>query len=275
MIFIVGGKGLTGSVFVRHFEKNHIEFKIIQKENKEEFFGKNCDKLIFANGNALKYKANEDPYFDFISSVKSISEYIHKIKFKQFIHLSTIDVYHDKSNLKNLGATFNYGAEKIYNSMGKDAATLVKRSININPHSVYNVILQSTNREAKKNSNGYNFLKINYSNVMGDLAKFDNLQKNVWGNFVSKEMNKNNGSQVLWTTARKVSPNGNGYNWNYITIDGYESYDDLLSPEWNSNTKFPADLSKINSMMQGENFYKQVVWKIVMSVDSEGNFKEH
>ena len=33
---------------------------------------------------------------------------------------------------------------------------------------------------------------------------------------------------------------------NYITIDGYESYDDLLSPEWNSNTKFPADLSKIN-----------------------------
>ena len=181
----------------------------------------------------------------------------------------------DKSNLKNLGAIFNYGAEKIYNSMGKDAATLVKRSININSHSVYNVILQSTNREAKKNSNGYNFLKINYSNVMGDVAEFDNLQKNVWGNFVSKEMNKNNGSQVLWTTARKVSPNGNGYNWNYITIDGYESYDDLLSPEWNSNTKFPADLSKINSMMQGENFYKQVVWKIVMSVDSEGNFKEH
>ena len=181
----------------------------------------------------------------------------------------------DKSNLKNLGATFNYGAEKIYSSMGKDAAALVKRSIDINPHSFYNVILQSTNREAKKNSNGYNFLKINYSNVIGDVAEFDNLQKNVWGNFVSKEMNKNNGSQVLWTTARKVSPNGNGYNWNYITIDGYESYDDLLSPEWNSNTKFPADLSKINSMMQGENFYKQVVWKILMSVDNEGNFKEH
>ena len=125
---------------------------------------------------------------------------------------------YDKSNLENLGATFNYGAEKIYGSMGKDAAALVKRSIDINPHSFYNVILQSTNREAKKNSNGYNFLKINYSNVMGDVAEFDNLQKNVWGNFVSKEMNKNNGSQVLWTTARKVSPNGNGYNWNYSLL---------------------------------------------------------
>ena len=88
-------------------------------------------------------------------------------------------------------------------------------------------------------------------------------------------MDKNNGSQVFWSTARKVIPNDNGYNWNYVTIDIYESYYDLLSPEWNSSTKFPADLSKINSMMQGEVFYKQVVWKIVMSVDSEGNFKEH
>jgi hypothetical protein len=88
-------------------------------------------------------------------------------------------------------------------------------------------------------------------------------------------MDKNNGSQVFWSTARKVTPNGNGYNWNYVTIDAYESYDDLLFPEWNSSTKFPADLSKINSMMQGEAFYKQLVWKIVMSVDSEGNFKEH
>ena len=150
--------------------------------------------------------------------------------------------------------------------MGKDAAALVKRSIDIDPHSVYNVILQRTNSAVKKNSNGYNYLKINYSNVEGDLTKFDNLQKSVWGNFISKEMNKNNGSQVLWTTGRKVSPNGNGYNWNYITIDAYEKYNDLLSPEWSSNTKFPSDLSKINSMMKGGSFYKQVVWKILMSL---------
>ena len=181
----------------------------------------------------------------------------------------------EKSNLKNLAATFNYGAEKVYQAMGKDAAALVKRSINIDSHSVYNVILQNTNSARKKNSDGYNYLKINYSNVIGDLTKFDDLQKNVWGNFISKEMDKNNGSQVFWSTARKVTPNGNGYNWNYVTIDIYESYYDLLSPEWNSSTKFPADLSKINSMMQGEAFYKQLVWKIVMSVDSEGNFKEH
>ena len=52
-------------------------------------------------------------------------------------------------------------------------------------------------------------------------------------------------------------------------------YDDLLSPEWSSNTKFPSDLSKINSMMKGGSFYKQVVWKILMSVYSKGEFKVH
>ena len=100
MIFIVGGKGLTGSAFVRNLEKKNIEFKIIQKENKEEFFGKNCDVLIFANGNAIKYKANEDPFFDFHASLSSIAEYVHKINSHLFILLSSIEVYDQHSSLE-------------------------------------------------------------------------------------------------------------------------------------------------------------------------------
>ena len=100
MIFIVGGKGLTGSAFVRNLEKKNIEFKIIQKENKEEFFGKNCDVLIFANGNAIKYKANEDPFFDFHASISSIAEYTHKINSKLFVLLSSIEVYDQHLSLE-------------------------------------------------------------------------------------------------------------------------------------------------------------------------------
>ena len=98
MIFVVGGKGLTGSAIVRYLEAKNKDYKIIQKENKASFFGKECDLLIFANGNALKYKANEEPLFDFHASVASVAEYIHKIKFKKFIHLSTVDVYNDKTS---------------------------------------------------------------------------------------------------------------------------------------------------------------------------------
>ncbi len=100
MIFIVGGNGLTGSALVKNLEKRNIEFKIIQRENKEEFFGKDCDVLIFANGNAVKYKANEDPFFDFHASISSIAEYIHKINSKLFVLLSSIEVYDQHSSLE-------------------------------------------------------------------------------------------------------------------------------------------------------------------------------
>ena len=98
MIFIVGGKGLTGSALVKYSIKNNIDYKIIQKEKKEEFFGKECDILIYANGNALKYKANTEPFFDFIASTSSIAEYVHKIKYKKFVLLSTVDVYNNTNS---------------------------------------------------------------------------------------------------------------------------------------------------------------------------------
>ncbi len=99
MIFIVGGRGLTGSAFVRYAENNGLEFRIVQRENRDEFFNAHCDVLIYANGNALKYKANEDPVFDLKASVLSTVEYVHRIKYKTFIHISSIDVYSDPGSL--------------------------------------------------------------------------------------------------------------------------------------------------------------------------------
>ena len=113
MYFIVGGNGLTGSALVRYLKNIGEEYKIIQKENKHEFLGKSCDTLIYANGNALKYKANQDPYFDFIASVASVAEYIHKIKFKKFIHISTIDVYDDKTSITKTKEDVNIDIKKL------------------------------------------------------------------------------------------------------------------------------------------------------------------
>jgi len=113
MIFVVGGKGLTGSAIVKYLEVKNKDYEIIQKENKENFFGKECDMLIFANGNALKYKANEDPLFDFYASVASVAEYIHKIKFKKFIHLSTVDVYDDKTSIMKTKEDVNIDTRKL------------------------------------------------------------------------------------------------------------------------------------------------------------------
>jgi len=101
MIFVVGGRGLTGSAIVEYIQKKGLECEVIQKENKEKFWGRTCDVLIFANGNAVKFKANQEPLFDYNASVSSIVEYVHKIDYKMFILLSTVDVYNDKSNEKS------------------------------------------------------------------------------------------------------------------------------------------------------------------------------
>jgi len=97
MYFIIGGKGLAGSAIVNLLKNKKEEYEIIQKENKNDFFDKSCDVLIFANGNPLKYKANLDPFFDFHASVASVAEYVHKINFRLFVLLSTVNVY-DKKN---------------------------------------------------------------------------------------------------------------------------------------------------------------------------------
>lgn len=116
MIFVVGGKGLTGSAIVRYLKKNNYEFEIITRENKESYINKQCETLIYANGNAKKYLANEDPYFDFNASVNSVSFYLHNIKFQRFVHISTIDVYPDCSTkeLTNENISIDISKQSIY-----------------------------------------------------------------------------------------------------------------------------------------------------------------
>ena len=60
-----------------------------------------------------------------------------------------------------------------------------------------------------------------------------------------------------------------------MTIDGYLSSSDLIAHSWNPNTKFSKGLDEINTMMEGGTFYKQVISKILMSVDNDGNFHIH
>lgn len=121
MIFVVGGRGLTGSAIVKHLEENDIEYANIQRDNKTEYQGKSCHVLIFANGNALKFKANQDPFFDFNASLTSLAEYVHKINYKQFVLISTVDVYDKKSELEttkedsviNTSSLNTYGFHKL------------------------------------------------------------------------------------------------------------------------------------------------------------------
>ena len=59
-----------------------------------------------------------------------------------------------------------------------------------------------------------------------------------------------------------------------MNIDGYMNYQNLLVPNCKGSTKFPkAGLDKIKCMMLGESFLKEVLWKILIPINSEGEFK--
>jgi nucleoside-diphosphate-sugar epimerase len=93
LIYVVGGRGLVGSAFVRFLDKEKVPCRVIDRQNRDQFWGTSCSTLIYANGNAIKFKANEDPFTDFVDSVSSAAEYVHRIGYQRFVHISSADVY--------------------------------------------------------------------------------------------------------------------------------------------------------------------------------------
>ena len=57
--------------------------------------------MVDCNGNGSKRKANNNPFFDFSASVKSVVENLNKIKFNKYIYISTIYTYANISSKKS------------------------------------------------------------------------------------------------------------------------------------------------------------------------------
>ena len=125
----------------------------------------------------------------------------------------------DKKNLNNLMDNYTVALSRVLEDMGQNASELARIAIKVKPTNVFNATMQRTNSTVVKNNSKFNYVKINYAKVNRNVNQFSNMQKSIWGNFIKKEMDKGYGSQVIWITARKVSRDENGYNWNCITID--------------------------------------------------------
>lgn len=175
-----------------------------------------------------------------------------------------------KQNTHDLNATFDYGAQKVLASMGKDEAVFVKRGLNIDANRMGLAILNRTNYEMVDGQR--NFIKINYSKVT-DVDKMNQLQAKVWGTFIKKSMTSGAVNQKSWSTAAVVSPVGLGYDWNYVSSDGYTNFEDVLDGGW-SNTPTIPDLSEISKLIGG-GFHKSIIWKILMSVNNKGEFTKN
>jgi dTDP-4-dehydrorhamnose reductase len=96
-IFLIGGKGFVGKAIFDYLNKDY-NIKLVTRQNFNKFLNKKCDILINANGNSKKYLAEKNYLKDFELNVLSTIKIIEKIHFKKYIHLSTVDVYHNLSS---------------------------------------------------------------------------------------------------------------------------------------------------------------------------------
>ena len=98
MIYIIGGKGFVGSAFVRASAAIGKEIMVIDRQNYGEFIGKSCDVLINADGNSIKFLAQQNPIQDFDASVRSVRASLMDFAYECYVYLSSCDVYPDCSS---------------------------------------------------------------------------------------------------------------------------------------------------------------------------------
>ena len=98
MIYIIGGNGFVGSAIVRQCQKRELGYRVLTRENFDQFAGSSCAILINANGNSKKYMAERKPLWEFDASVRTVFQYLTQIQTEKYIQLSSCDVYPDCSH---------------------------------------------------------------------------------------------------------------------------------------------------------------------------------
>ncbi len=97
-IGIIGCQGFVGSAFCSVFSQgNQHEVEGIGRSNLHLMKGARFDILINANGNSSKRLADADPKKDFEMNVDATVGFLEDIACEHYIHLSTVEVYSDKS----------------------------------------------------------------------------------------------------------------------------------------------------------------------------------
>src|SRR5258708_5838527 len=97
-VFILGGRGLVGSGFARHCQRIGRPHVVIDRQNYASYVGQSCELLVNANGNSRKALAAREPLPEFDASVRSVRASLIDFRFKQYLHISSCDVYPDCSS---------------------------------------------------------------------------------------------------------------------------------------------------------------------------------
>lgn len=98
-IGIIGYHGFVGSAFYEVFSaKEGWSVVGIDRGNAHLMKDSSFDIMVNANGNSSKRLAEAEPGRDFEMNALATLGFLHDIKCRHYVHLSTVEVYNDKSS---------------------------------------------------------------------------------------------------------------------------------------------------------------------------------
>jgi nucleoside-diphosphate-sugar epimerase len=92
-VIVLGGTGLVGSAVSACLEQLGHDVLRLNSGNYAGYVGAAADVLINCNGNSYRFKANNDPRWDFDASVLSVEKSLFDFTAGRYLFVSTVDVY--------------------------------------------------------------------------------------------------------------------------------------------------------------------------------------
>ncbi|HJO32746.1 MAG TPA: NAD-dependent epimerase/dehydratase family protein [Anaerolineales bacterium] len=90
---ILGGTGFVGSELCSCLKHNGASVLAIDSRNYIRHRGTSADVLVNCNGNAFRFKANQNPTWDFEASVITVEQSLSDFVVQLYVYISTVDVY--------------------------------------------------------------------------------------------------------------------------------------------------------------------------------------
>lgn len=94
---IIGGTGYVGSAIAKAAVQRGWDVQAVGHEAYKTVRGSRFDFVINANGNSSRFRANQDPQFDFEASALSVHRSIFDFQYDVYALISTVDIYNDPS----------------------------------------------------------------------------------------------------------------------------------------------------------------------------------
>jgi nucleoside-diphosphate-sugar epimerase len=92
---IIGGRGFIGSAIAQAARDAGWKVTAVARDDYARQVGQRFDVVVNANGNARRFKANNEPLWDFDSSVRPVYQSLFDFEFTHYALISSVDVYND------------------------------------------------------------------------------------------------------------------------------------------------------------------------------------